>query len=120
MTCSVSCTYDHCESRCPGLLFRFCDWKLVLDFCHTTALCAIESVGAAILSWAVLLYWANLILVAEVTSNMNQAQWEAQQAAKAYGKRRRTGEAGPSHDGPWGGVEVVDIDVDGWEQYEQA
>ena len=51
---------------------------------------------------------------------MNQAQWEAQQAAKAYGKRRRTGEAGPSHDGPWGGVEVVDIDVDGWEQYEQA
>ena len=51
---------------------------------------------------------------------MNQAQWEAQQAAKAYGKRRRTGEAGPSHDGPWGGVEVVDMDVDGWEQYEQA
>ena len=49
---------------------------------------------------------------------MNQEQWEAQQrAAKAYGKRRRTGE---DHDGPWGGVEVVDIDVDGWEQYKQA
>ena len=47
---------------------------------------------------------------------MNQEQWEAQQrAAKAYGKRRRTGE---DHDGPWGGVEVVDINVDGWEQYE--
>ena len=35
---------------------------MVLDFCHTTALCAVESVGAAILSWAVLLYWANFIL----------------------------------------------------------
>ena len=50
---------------------------------------------------------------------MDRQQWEAQQrAAKAHGKRRRTA-ADP--DGPWGGIEVVeDIDVDGWEQYEQA
>ena len=50
---------------------------------------------------------------------MDRQQWEAQQrAAKAHGKRRRTAE---DPDGPWGGIEVVeDIDVDGWEQYEQA
>ena len=43
-------------------LFRFCDSKLVLDFCHTTALCAIDSVGTATLCWAVLPHWENFIL----------------------------------------------------------